>query len=316
VRAEWGSDVESRVEIRHLRAFVAVVEAGSFSAGARSLNVSQPALSQNVGMLEQWLDRRLLERSPGGVSPTPAGIALFSEARSLIRRFERALAVMASFSPEVSAVLQVAVPPEMTVRPLADALSKLAASPFRDTAVQISQLSCPAQLAALKKGALDLALIRKRPVDEGLDVALVAEEPLGAVVAAEQAHRLHLSSAELWLDDLASLEWMGFPRSDSPAWHDHVVAVLRNHGIKISAQTSEAAELAPAVKLAQLSMGGRFALAPRGYLAEFPETLLWLPLVGEPLVRRTWAVWPAWSRRRDLGLLVAALETHPTPVKS
>jgi len=165
----------------------------------------------------------------------------------------------------------------------------------------------------LKKGALDLALIRKRPVEEGLDVALVAEEPLGAVVAAEQAHRLHLSTADLWLDDLASLEWMGFPRSDSPAWYDHVVAVLRNHGIKVSAHGAEAPELAPAVRLAQLSMGGRFALAPRGCLAELPETLLWLPLVGEPLVRRTWAVWPAWSRRRDLGLLVAAMETHSTP---
>ena len=304
--------MDSRVEIRHLRAFVAVVEAGSFSAGARSLNVSQPALSQNVGMLEQSLDMHLLDRGPGGVSPTPAGAVLLSEARSLIRRFEKALAVMASFSPEASAVLHIAVPPEVTVQPLADALSKLAASPFRNTAVQISQLSCPAQLAALKKGALDLALIRKRPVDEGLDAALVAEEPLGALVAAEQAHSLNLGTADLRLDDLASLEWLGFPRSDSPAWHDHVVAVLRNHGIQIGAETTEARELAPEVKLAQLSMGGRFALAPRRCLQEFPETLLWLPLAGEPLVRRTWIVWPAWSRRKDLALLVAAMETHST----
>ena len=151
--------MDSRVEIRHLRAFVAVVEAGSFSAGARSLNVSQPALSQNIGMLEQSLDMHLLDRGPGGVSPTPAGAVLLSEARSLIRRFEKALAVMASFSPEASAVLHIAVPPEVTVQPLADALSKLAASPFRNTAVQISQLSCPTQLAALKKGALDSSRI-------------------------------------------------------------------------------------------------------------------------------------------------------------
>jgi hypothetical protein len=86
----------------------------------------------------------------------------------------------------------------------------------------------------------------------------------------------------------------------------------QNRGIEISAETSEARELAPEVKLAQLSMAGRFALAPRGYLQEFPETLLWLPLVGEPLVRRTWTVWPASSRRRDLALLVAAMETHST----
>lgn len=297
--------MEPRVEIRHLRAFVAVVEAGSFSAGARSLNVSQPALSQNVAALEQFLDRQLLERSPSGVTPTPAGAAFLSEAQSLIRRFEQALALMASFSPEATAVLKIAIPAEMAVQPLADALSKLAASPFRNTTVRISQLSCPAQLAALKKGTLDLALVRERPVEDGLDATLVAEEPLGVLVAAPQAHSLNMGSADLRLDDLTGLEWLGFPRSDSPAWHDHVVAVLRNHGIKISAETSDSRE----VTLAQLSMGGRFALAPRGCLQQFHETLLWLPLVGEPLVRRTWTVWPDWSRRRDLALLVAAMDS-------
>jgi DNA-binding transcriptional LysR family regulator len=301
--------MEPRVEIRHLRAFVAVVEAGSFTAGARILNVSQPALSQNLAVLEQSLDMHLLDRGPGGVSLTPAGTALLSEARSLIGRFEKALAVMASFSPEATAALQIAVPSEMTVQPLADALSKLAASPFRNTAVQISRLSCPAQLAALKKGALDLGLVRERPVDEDLDVALAAEEPLGVLLAARQARSLNLGTVDLRLDDLASLEWLGFPRSDSPAWHDHVVAVLRNHGIAITAETSLTTELPPEVKLAQLSMGGRFALAPRKCFQELPQTVLWLPLAGEPLVRRTWVVWRAWSRRKDLALLVAAMET-------
>jgi DNA-binding transcriptional LysR family regulator len=301
--------MEPRVEIRHLRAFVAVVEAGSFTAGARILNVSQPALSQNLAVLEQSLDIHLLDRGPGGISLTPAGTALLSEARSLIGRFEKALAVVASFSPEATAALQIAVPLEVTVQPLADALSKLAASPFRNTAVQISRLSCPAQLAALKKGSLDLGLVRERPVDEDLDVALMAEEPLGALVAAEQARSLNLGTVDLRLDDLASLEWLGFPRSESPAWHDHVVAVLRNHGIAITAETSLTTELPPEVKLAQLSMGGRFALAPRKCFEELPQTVLWLPLAGEPLVRRTWIVWPAWSRRKDLALLVAAMET-------
>ncbi|MGV9803785.1 LysR family transcriptional regulator [Mycobacterium sp. NPDC003449] len=300
------------MEIRHFRAFVAVVEAGSFSAGARSLNVSQPALSQNVAILEQSLNRRLLDRNPSGVSPTPAGAAFLSEARILIRRFERALAVMANFSPQAAAVLRIALHAEMTVQPLSDALSKLAASPFRNTTVQISQLPCPTQLAALKKGALDLALITERPTEEGIDVALVAEEPLGVLLAADEAHSLNLCTTNLRLDDLTSLEWLGFPRSHCPAWYDHVAAVLRNHGIAISADTAETTELAPAVKLAQLSMGRRFALAPRPPLQELCQTLLWLPLVGQPLVRRTWTAWTAWSTRRDLALLVAAMDTQST----
>lgn len=302
--------MESRVDIRHLRAFVAVVEAGSFSAGARSLSVSQPALSQSVALLEQSLDKHLLERGPGGVSPTPAGTALLGEARSLIRRFERALAVMASFAPDACTVLRIGVPGQMTAQPLSDALAKLAASPFRNTSVEISQLSCPAQLAALKKGALDLALVRQRPVEDGLDVALIAEEPMGVVLAAGDAHDLKLGEADVRLDDLASLEWMGFPRADSPAWYDHVVAVLRNHGMQIPDEAAQTPELGPAIKVAQLSMGRRFVLAPRGGIQEFPATLLWLPLADQPLVRRTWAAWTAWSTRRDLALLIAEMETR------
>lgn len=303
--------MEPRVEIRHLRAFVAVAEAGSLSAGARSLDVSQPAVSQSVAMLEESLNIRLLVRGPGGTSPTPAGTVLLSEARVLIGRFETILAKLANFSPEVGAPLRIAVPVEMTIQPLTDALSKLAASRFRSTDVQISQLSCPAQLAALRKGTLDLALIRERPSDENLDAALVAEEPLGVLLATEQARRLRLGAADLRLDDLGTLEWLGFPRSDSPAWHDHVTAVLRNHGIGTGASTPEAREHVPEVKLAQLSMGGRFALVPRGYLQRFPNSLLWVPLVGGPLVRRTWAGWPATSKRRDVALLVAAMESPP-----
>lgn len=304
--------MRSRVEIRHLRAFVAVVDAGSFSAGARNLNVSQPALSQNVALLEQSLDRHLLDRGPGGVSPTPAGNALLGEARTLIRRFERALAVMASFTPEVNAVLRIAVPADMTVQPLTDALSKLAASPFHDTTVQISQMPCPTQLAALANGKLDVALVTEHPPEAGLDVALVAEEPLGVLVAAEHAHRLNLRTDNLRLTDLTGLAWLGFPRSDSPAWYDHVVAVLRNHGISVD-DTEQTPDAAPAVRLAQLSIGGRFALTPRTNTHALPRTLRWLPLAGEPLTRRTWTAWQAWSTRRDLGLLVAAMELDPTP---
>ena len=68
--------------------------------------------------------------------------------------------------------------------------------------------------------------------------------------------------------------------------------------------------LIPEVKLATVGAGGAFAFAPPDWPVTFPETVMWCPLVGHPIVRRTWAVWRADSHRRDLGHLVAAL---PTP---
>ncbi|HEU4409994.1 MAG TPA: LysR family transcriptional regulator [Polyangiaceae bacterium] len=56
-----------------LEAFHAVARARSFSAAARELGVTQPALSQRVRLLEDELGRPLLTRGPGGVAPTEAG---------------------------------------------------------------------------------------------------------------------------------------------------------------------------------------------------------------------------------------------------
>ncbi|GIE81749.1 hypothetical protein Aph02nite_76990 [Actinoplanes philippinensis] len=62
------------------------------------------------------------------------------------------------------------------------------------------------------------------------------------------------------------------------------------------------------VKFAAVSSGQAFAFAPRDWSTPLPAGVVWRPLTGSPLVRRTWAVWPADSRRRDLATLIAQLD--------
>ncbi|HKC27559.1 MAG TPA: hypothetical protein VKB75_06070, partial [Jatrophihabitans sp.] len=64
------------------------------------------------------------------------------------------------------------------------------------------------------------------------------------------------------------------------------------------------------VKFAAVESGRAFALAPPDWSQPLADGIVWCPLVGAPLVRRTWAVWAAGSRRRDVGAFVAALEPH------
>jgi DNA-binding transcriptional LysR family regulator len=83
------------MEIRELRAFVAVVEAGAMSKAARLLHVSQPALSQTITALERRFGVRLLVRTSTGVQVTDAGTTLLGEARAVLARHDQALAAMA-----------------------------------------------------------------------------------------------------------------------------------------------------------------------------------------------------------------------------
>ena len=77
------------VNLRHLRYFVKIVEAGSFSRAAATIHVAQPALSQQIAELEAELGVRLLLRTPRGVHPTPAGEVLCREAAAILRQMER-----------------------------------------------------------------------------------------------------------------------------------------------------------------------------------------------------------------------------------
>jgi hypothetical protein len=110
------------------------------------------------------------------------------------------------------------------------------------------------------------------------------------------------------LEALTQLHWVGFPRSSNPAWYDEITAVLRSHGTNVGAAPPEDQGLIPAVKFAGVGAGRAFALAAEKGNPPLPDGVEWLPLVGDPLIRRTWAVWMANSRRRDIARLVAALE--------
>lgn len=72
------------MDLRALRYFIAVLEAGSLSRAAHSLYVAQPALTAQIKKLEGELGAQLLERSHAGVTPTPAGAQLYEDARRLL----------------------------------------------------------------------------------------------------------------------------------------------------------------------------------------------------------------------------------------
>ena len=81
----------SRVELRHLRYFVAVAETENVSRAALKLHVSQPALSRQIRDLEDEIGFCLLERTAKSVRLTDAGRAFLSDARALLQQADEAV---------------------------------------------------------------------------------------------------------------------------------------------------------------------------------------------------------------------------------
>jgi hypothetical protein len=168
-------------------------------------------------------------------------------------------------------------------------------------------MSTAAQLAALRHDQLDVGLVRERPPGGEFDAMLVAREKLGVLIASELAAELAEADG-IRLDALAALRWMSFPRSGSPAWFDELTAILRSHGVDVGPPAEDGQALIPPVKLVGVGSGQAFALAPKDWPHPLPDGIRWSPLIGNPLIRRTWVVWPASSRRRDIGHFIAAFE--------
>jgi molybdate transport repressor ModE-like protein len=92
----WGA-----LEVRHVRAFAAVVDEGTFSAAARELGYTQSAVSQQIGALERIVGTPVLHRPPGGRRPlelTDAGRVVLNHARPLLARVRAAEADVAALA--------------------------------------------------------------------------------------------------------------------------------------------------------------------------------------------------------------------------
>jgi DNA-binding transcriptional LysR family regulator len=86
------------MEIRQLKAFLAIAEAKTFTAGARRVNVTQAAISMQIRQLEDEVGLQLFTRTPRRVILTEAGEMLLDRARKILREHDTAVAEIAELA--------------------------------------------------------------------------------------------------------------------------------------------------------------------------------------------------------------------------
>ncbi len=95
------------MSLSRMRTFIEVYRQRSISAAARSLNLTQPAVSQHIAGLEVAIGRPLFERSPSGAKPTSAADELANDIGDKLDAAEAALVSARGRSMDVSGVLQI-----------------------------------------------------------------------------------------------------------------------------------------------------------------------------------------------------------------
>jgi DNA-binding MarR family transcriptional regulator len=82
--AAAGAGAPQALELRHLRYFVALADAGSFTRAAEKIFIAQPTLSQQIRRLEEIVGTPLLQRRREGLWLTPAGRVLLDGSRNVL----------------------------------------------------------------------------------------------------------------------------------------------------------------------------------------------------------------------------------------
>ncbi|WP_158971449.1 LysR family transcriptional regulator [Chachezhania sediminis] len=103
------------MDIRQLRYFIAIAEAGSLSAAAQRLRIAQPSLSQHLANMEQELDVQLVVRSPRGSTLTAEGEVLLTHATGICEMLNRCVSEMRDLSGEVAGTVRFGMPPSSSM---------------------------------------------------------------------------------------------------------------------------------------------------------------------------------------------------------
>jgi LysR family hca operon transcriptional activator len=264
---------EERMELRHLKYFVAVAETGSLTVAAEQrLHTSQPSLSRQIRDLEDEVGAELFSRSARGVELTAAGKAFLDHARLALAQVDAAkeAARRASTPARKVFALGFLTGQEMTWLPRA---MQVLREELPNVDVTVSSHYSPDLADALARGKLDLAFLRAEPGFD-LEYRVVSREKLLVLMPSD--HRL-TGRAAIRAQDLIGEPFI-LASNKAKVLHDVIEQYLLINHVDIAAE-HHVDNLAMAMSLVASTRG--LALMPEYANNLLPWSVVSRPLEGE-----------------------------------
>ncbi len=191
------------MDLKQLRYFKTVVEAGGFSAASRLLHVAQPSLSIAVRKLEQELELTLLHRGERTITPTVEGEVLLEHARKLLELAEAAELEMRELRGLAKGEVRLGIPSMLgsyffppILMGFKHRYPELRLSVFEQGTRRLQQM--------IREGELDLGVVVADSPPEDLETRLLTREEMVACVPADHpfAERQSISIEDFFSQEL------------------------------------------------------------------------------------------------------------------
>src|SRR5580658_6234319 len=259
------------MELRHLRYFVAVADAGSLTVAAEQwLHTSQPSLSRQIRDLEDEVGVQLLTRRARGIELTPAGRAFLDHARSVLSQVEVAAEAARRIARPARPCFSMGFLTGHELTWMPEAL-RILRDELPNIDVMISSQSSPVVADGLSKGKIDAAFLRREKGVPGLAFRLIAKEPLMVILPSDH----HLAALKtISPRDLVGETFVAVSDT-APVLRKIIDNYLKRSGVNIT----------PAHEADHVTMGMSLIVSARGVglLPAYAQNFLFSSVTSRPL---------------------------------
>ena len=189
------------LELRHLRYFVALADAGNFTRAAEKIFIAQPTLSQQIRRLEEIVGTPLLQRRREGLRLTPAGRVLLDGSRNVLALVDHEVSRARQTAGLARPQLRVVIPPGLPESLAVPAAARLRAAAGAEVDLPWLELALDPEFSLISTWRADAGLgwltAGQEAVPDGLEMMIVDElEPEVWIPAAHPAARCGVISLQ------------------------------------------------------------------------------------------------------------------------
>jgi DNA-binding transcriptional LysR family regulator len=273
------------MELRHLRYFVAVAEALSFTKAAENLRLAQPSLTRQIKNLEAEMGVRLFDRSGNRISLTQEGESFLLDARRLLADCAQSVQAVQRLSRGRTEQLNIGYVANVYHDLLPATLGAFRKGCPR-TALNLFDMTPAEQYHALDERKIDLGFVpfRARSAGSDLQSACVGHDIL--MVAVGEGNPLAKKS-KIGLEDLEPMFFVGMSDKTYPGSNEWLINACREAGFR--PRILQDADREPAV-ISFVAAGLGVALLPQQIKRLPHQGVKFLPLQRR-LTTESWAVW-------------------------
>ena len=246
------------MDLKQIRYFVAVAEERSFTVAAERLHITQPPLSRQIQLLEEFLDVQLFKRDSRPIELTEAGRLFYEQSLQLLKRIEQMRVATTRLGQSYQHQLSIGFVVSSIYSGLPD-LIKMFRDAFPNTRLQFLEMNSAEQFEALKSGRIDVGFGRVRIYDPAISRVVLREERLALAVS--YSSPLATSKDPVVLDVLNDESIIVYPSNATPSFADYVLNALHDKKVYPS-ETYEVQSLQTALGLVAAGVG--YCVMPTG----------------------------------------------------